>query len=939
MGDHHRGVGRGVGVLGRGEGHLLRLIPVGGGEGQLSRRRGEVRPRRDLDGQGDGTRRLGLESDGVGRRLALRHRQLRRRQGDARRVVLGDRHFHGSGRHAAVVAAADRMRQGHRRVGHGVRIVGRGDDHALRLPPVRRREGQGLRRDGDVPLFGRLHRHRHLSGRLRLQHQRVAAGGALRQGQGLHRDRHPRGVVLGDRDYHVRGRQTFVVAAADRVGHGHGWVDHGIVILRRRCGDGLRLSPSLRGEGQLTRFHGEVRSVRRLHFHAHRRRRLRGQHHGPGSAPPLGDGQRQRRHHEAALVVVDHRYRRPRLIPGPMRLPSRDRRRHRTVRLVDLVVGRRHRQRRRLLAGGEGRPGRRLSREELTLLLDSHGHSQRHAQIPRAGQREGRRRPFGHRRLARRDLHHRQVVIGDHARRLAGAADGGVHRLAQGDGEALLRLVHVVVENRHLEGDLRRPRGEGQGAGGALVVGSLRGRALRSGVLHGDVEAAHQAQLHDELHGAAALVRKAVGDRQQGRIALGDGDHDAGDGDTVVVAAGGRVGQGHRLVGDRVFIRRRGHRHLPGLAPVLRREGQLRLVHGDFRALRHLHGDGDLARRFRVEDDGVAAGAAFGHRQALGRQRHAPPVALADRDFDIGDGEAVVVAAADRVAQSHGLIDHGVVVGRRRHRHLPGLAPALRREGQLGDVHGDLGPVGYSHDDGDLARGLRIEDDGVAAGFSFGDGQPLHRQRHTGRIGLGDRHLHAVAEDVHVVAAAGRMGQHHRIVGHRIVVGSRGDGHGLRLPPVIRGEGQLRRGDGEVRALRHLHRHLDLARGLRVHHHFVAGRAPLRDGQRPGRDRHAPGIVLGDRHLDAGRGEAVVVAAADREGHLLRLVGHGVVVLGRGDGDALRVPPALGGEGERPHVHGEIGSFKRLQGHRHLSRRLRGEGHGEGGAVPLCQRQ
>ena len=224
------------------------------------------------------------------------------------------------------------MRQGHRRIHHGVVVRGRADPHRLRRVPVVRGKGQGILVvceirvgvHGHLGVRRHVHRHGHVRGRLRGQNHRVGSVVPFLHRQGGRTDAHSALVVVRQR----QGRRTAGLQrhpSGQRLNlkaqhYGLVVLDQGVVRCRHRelhC----RLAA---GERHLRR-HARV-VPRRL---VGARRMAYGNHHRPlrivahqhphgcrGAALGRRIARRLERHRHRRVVVVDDRSRRRKRRPA-----------------------------------------------------------------------------------------------------------------------------------------------------------------------------------------------------------------------------------------------------------------------------------------------------------------------------------------------------------------------------------------------------------------------------------------------------------------------------------------------------------------------------------------------------------------------------------------------------------------------------------------------
>ncbi len=80
----------------------------------------------------------------------------------------------------------------------------------------------------------------------------------------------------------------------------------------------------------------------------------------------------------------------------------------------------------------------------------------------------------------------RVIVIGDGQDRHAGRAQSSPIGVAQGQGQGFIRLVELIVSDRHLEALAGLTRGEGQGATGGAVITARRSPAIAGGIVYSD---------------------------------------------------------------------------------------------------------------------------------------------------------------------------------------------------------------------------------------------------------------------------------------------------------------------------------------------------------------------------------------------------------------------------------------------------------------------
>ena len=160
--------------------------------------------------------------------------------------------------------------------------------------------------------------------------------------QSLRRLRHP--LVVVHRHLHAAHGIPRVVAAGRRVLQG-GRVVLLVGVVAGGHAHGLPPVPVVGAEGQGARVPAHVRVAAGggRHGDGHRRRRLRRQHHRVVRCPPFGEGQRGRLHPHAPFVVVGDGHGGRGGRPDPVAVARAHGRRHVAVRLVHLVVRRRHR--------------------------------------------------------------------------------------------------------------------------------------------------------------------------------------------------------------------------------------------------------------------------------------------------------------------------------------------------------------------------------------------------------------------------------------------------------------------------------------------------------------------------------------------------------------------------------------------------------------------
>ena len=169
---HRRPVRRRVGVRGRRHRHRLRPVPVLRSEGQRRGAHRHVRAAGHRWRHRHRTGRLRRKHHGISPTFAFGHRQGRRGQLNAARVVIRHCHRDVARSHRAVVSSGHRMRD-RRRVVLCVRVLGRRHRHGLGHVPGLRSEGQRRRAHRHVRAAGHGWRHRHRTGRLRRKHHGI----------------------------------------------------------------------------------------------------------------------------------------------------------------------------------------------------------------------------------------------------------------------------------------------------------------------------------------------------------------------------------------------------------------------------------------------------------------------------------------------------------------------------------------------------------------------------------------------------------------------------------------------------------------------------------------------------------------------------------------------------------------------------------------------
>ena len=759
MADGRRVVHR-VGVLGGSHRHRLRRVPVGRREGQRGRRHRYV-----------GTAAFGyayhyvgaglhVQDHRVGAAVALRRRHRNDGHGHPGGVVVGDGHGHpGDGHGVELVGAAggvDGVGDGGRVV-HRVGVLGRGHRHRLRRAPVGRREGQSGRRHRHVRIVA-AHRDHHGGGGLGVQDHRVGGTVALRDAQGSRGHRHP-GVVVGDGHGHPGDAHGVVLVGAlgghHRVGDG-GHAVHRVGVLGGSHRHGLRRVPVGPGEGQRGLVAGRPRIGVRRHVAAaafgyvdhHVGGGLKVQPHRVGAAAALVHRQRRFGHRHPGGLVVGDGHGHPGDVHG-VELVGAPGGHHRVgdggrvVHRVGVLGGsHRHRLRRVPVGRGEGQRGLVAGRPRVGVqrhvAAAGPGDADHHVGGGQGVQdhRVGAAAPLGHRQRRFGHRHPGGLVVGDghghpgdvHGVELVGAP-GGHHRV--GDGGRVVHRVGVLGgSHRHR---LRRApvaRGEGQGGRRHRHVGTT---GLGDADHH--VGGGLRVQPH-RVGAAAALVhrQRGLGHAHPGGVVVGDGHGHPGDGHVVVLvgAPGGvdGVGDGGRVV-HRVGVLGRGHRHRLRRAPVGRREGQGGRRHRYVVTAAFGYVDYHVGGGLHVQDHGVGAAAALGHRQRGFGHRHPGGLVVGDGHGHPGDAHGVVLVGAPgghhRVGDGRRVVRCVGVLGG-PHRHRLRRAPVARGEGQAGRSRRQVVTAAFGDVDHHVGGGLPVQHHGVGAVATL-----EHRQRGFGQ--------------------------------------------------------------------------------------------------------------------------------------------------------------------------------------------------------------
>ena len=937
--------------------HRLRLIPVRGREPQLrpvNRALGRVGGRNPDAHLGRRTAGEHHRERDLAAALGGRRAVRRRRNRDARLVVVGDRHGHVSGRDRAIAAARNRVADRRAAVGivvDGVVDARHGD--LLRRRPVRGREPQRTRHPGGGLIAARW-RHRHVSGRLAGEHHRVG-----RRARGLgHPDRALRdpdagAVIVGVRQRHV----VDIDAAVGGVGRdGRSSPDRiGDVAVRHIVVDAchrhrLRLIPVRGREPQLRPVNRALGRVGGRNPDGHVGRRTAGEHHRERDlAAALGGRRavRRRRNRDARLVVVGDRHGH---VSGRDRTIAAARNRVADRRaavgiVVDGVVDARHGDllRRRPV---RGREPQRTRHPGGGLIAARWRH--RHVSGRLAGEhhRVGRRaRGLGHPDRALRDPDAGAVIVGVRQRHVVdiGAAVGGVGRDGRSSPDRIgdVAVRHIVVDACHRH-RLRlipvrgrepqlRPVNRALGrVGGRNPDGHLGRRTAGEHHRERDLAAA--------LGGRRAVRRRRnrdarlviVGVRQRHVVDIG--------------AAVGGVGRDGRSSPDRIgdvavrhIVVDACHRHRLRLIPVRGREPQLRPVN---RALGRVGGrnpDGHLGRRTAGEHHRERdLAAALGGRRAVRRRRNrdAGLVVVGDRHGHVSGRDRTIAAARNRVADRRaavGIVVDGVVDARHgdllRRRPVRGREPQRTRHPGGGliaarwrhrHVSGRL--AGEHHRVGRRARGLGHPDRAL-------------RDPDAGAVIVGVRQRHVVD----IGAAVGGVGRDGRSSPDRIgdvavrhIVVDACHRHRLRLIPVRGREPQLRPVNRALGRVGGRNPDAHLGRRTAGEHHRERDLAAALGGRRAvrrRRNRDARLVVVGDRHGHVSGRDRTIAAARNRVAD--RRAAVGIVVDGVVDarhGDLLRRRPVRGREPQRTR-HPGGGLIAARWRHRHVSGRLAGEHH------------
>ena len=199
----------------------------------------------------------------------------------------------------------------------------------------------------------------------------------------------------------------------------HRLVSVGVGVLSRAHCYSLRLIPIFGRERQGRLVHRDFHVFGHLHSHGHIRRRLRSQYHCVAGAIALVHRQFGRGHGRATHIVVGDWYRRAGHIAHPVGCTIRNRRCHQAVYFVHVIIHCRHWKCDYRLICCECRLSGCSVGEECTALGHAHRHRQWRGQVADARQHERHCLAFFHRCRVCGHAHHRQIVVGDHARRLA----------------------------------------------------------------------------------------------------------------------------------------------------------------------------------------------------------------------------------------------------------------------------------------------------------------------------------------------------------------------------------------------------------------------------------------------------------------------------------------------------------------------------------------
>ena len=202
-----------------------------------------------------------------------------------------------------------------------------------------------------------------------------------------------------------------------------------------------------------------------------------------------------------------------------------------------------------------------------------------------------------------------------------------------------------------------------------------------------------------------------------------------------------------RAVVGGVDVLARLHRHRLRGVPVVRHEGQRRLVQRQVRASMTRNGNRHAARGPGGQLRSVARprGVSLRHGEARLAEHEPRSVVLRDAHLHVRHGRRAVAITGDGVRQRHPSVRNPVIVLGRRNGHGLRNVPVGRGEGQARLVEGQVRARGKGHVDGHVVRWPGAQDEGVPVGSTLRHRQGLRQFAHPdlkGRLLTDRSHSH-----------------------------------------------------------------------------------------------------------------------------------------------------------------------------------------------------